>query len=332
MTALRPHVAVVILNYNGWQDTLDCVASLLASTVSCKISIVVADNGSKPDALNSLSQGLGEHQKAGVAYQMLSRHEVQATPAASSEDAVELVLIRNDANLGFAGGCNPGIQWAMHAGADYVWLLNNDTEVEPQALEALINRCRAHPHIGICGSKLVYFDDRRTLQARGGAVYEPNKANGRHLGVGESVDAPENVEDIEARMDYVIGASMMVTRSFIEKVGLMTEDYLLYFEELDWATRGKQLGLKLGYAADSVVFHKEGATIGSSHRKYSSPLSQRFLCRNRLLFTRRFFPQFLNRVRLQFLLEICVWLARGVPGHAWIVLGALLGLRVSLPK
>jgi GT2 family glycosyltransferase len=327
------HVAVVILNYKGWQDTLACVQSLLDSRMPDKVSVVVLDNASPNGSMQHLVAGLQPHQTRGIALLQLNQAQAergeQAMPPAGQ---TQLVLVQNNKNWGFAGGCNPGMRWAMAAGADYVWLLNNDTEVGSGAMAALLNRFEARPEVGICGSKLIYFDSRDTLQGRGGATYEPHKANGKHLGVGDAVNSPEDVPAIEARMDYVIGASMMVSRTFIERVGLMTDDYLLYYEELDWATRGKRLGFALGYAADSHVFHKEGATIGSSHRQYNSPFSQRFLCRNRLLFTQRFYPEHLNRVRLQLLLEFAVWMVRGVPGHAFIILGALFGRPVKLPN
>ncbi len=327
------HVAVVVLNYKGWQDTLACVQSLLDGGMPCQVSIVVLDNASPNGSLAHLVAGMQLHATQGVPLRQLSQSEAeQGAHATPPSGQAQLVLIQNTGNWGFAGGCNPGIRWAMAAGADYVWLLNNDTEVGTGALGALLKRFAARPDMGMCGSKLIYFDARDTLQGRGGAIYEPHKANSRHLGIGDAINDPEDVATIESQMDYVIGASMMVSRAFVERVGVMTDDYILYYEELDWATRGKNQGFALGYAADSHVFHKEGATIGSSHRQYNSPLSQRFLCRNRLLFTKRFYPALLNRVRRQLLLEFAVWMVRGVPGHAFIILGALVGRTVKLPN
>lgn len=332
MPPLRPHVAIVILNFNGWEDTIACVTSVLQAERPCMLSIVVGDNASKDGSMERLAAHFEKQSAQEVPWVRLTKAQAeQGHSACLPEGSAQLVLIDNGGNLGFAGGCNPGIRWAMAAQASHVWLLNNDTTIDPQALRALLDRFHAKPAMGLCGSKLVYQDPPDMIQARGGAVFDPVRAIGRHLGVGERLSDPEDVASIEAQMQYVVGASMMASRAFIDKVGPMTEDYLLYYEELDWAMRGKHLGFELGYAAGSLVFHKEGGSIGSSHRHHASPLSLRFLTRNRLLFTRRFFPQHLLTVRLRMVLEVLVWLARRMPGHAWITLGALLGRPVKLP-
>ena len=105
--------------------------------------------------------------------------------------------------------------------------------------------------------------------------------------------SPCRVEDLDsrpARMDYINGASTLASRSFLEKIGLMEESYFLYFEEMDWAMRARGK-FALGYARDSVIYHKEGATIGTNlDRRKRSLLSDQYLSRNRVLFTRRFVP------------------------------------------
>jgi GT2 family glycosyltransferase len=152
--------------------------------------------------------------------------------------------------------------------------------------------------------------------------------------VGEPIEQPDDVAGIEARMNYVVGASMMARRTFIDRVGLMTEDYFLYYEELDWAERGRALGFGLGYAANSVVYHKEGATIGTSHRRKSSALAMRYLNRNRLLFTHRFYPQHMQAVRRQMWYEVLVYTKHRDWGAVKGLLGALLrtpAARVGAP-
>ncbi len=308
--SVPPLVAVVVLNFNGWQDTLACVKSLFDEGSAWRRLIVVCDNASADGSFEHLHDGflgLTERLRC-IDQQARPGQEDAATQSPVGDD---IVLIQNGANLGFAAGCNVGVRWALGAGAQFIWLLNNDTEVAPNALGAMVERMRGDAALALCGSLLIYHDDRTMIQARGGAVYDPATAVGRHLGVHEPAhQAGERREDIEARMDYVVGASMMASRRFIEQVGLMTEDYFLYFEELDWAMRAKAAGFKLAYAPDSVVFHKEGATIGSSHRQRGSMLSLRFLNRNRLLFTRRFFPHHLWSVRRRMVFEILVFLKR----------------------
>ena len=320
-------VSVIVLNWNGWQDTAACVHSLLAHGDPA-LQVVVCDNDSQDGSFQKLTQILGQGRQAVPGgFLALTRAEAEA----SIKRDARLVLIQNGGNLGFAGGCNVGLRYAMNQHASHFWLLNNDTEIAPGADVALIRRMQADPAVGLCGSRLIYHADRQMVQARGGATYDPRSGVGIHIGVHESVNAPEDLGGIEAAIDYVVGASMMVTRRFLDTVGLMTEDYFLYFEELDWATRGKRLGFKLAYAPQSVVFHKEGATIGSSHSGGASALSMKFLLRNRLLFTRRYFPQFLGSVRRRLLFESLVYAKRRQYRNVLLVIEALMGRRIAMP-
>ena len=112
-------------------------------------------------------------------------------------------------------------------------------------------------------------------------------------------------------MDYAVGASMLVTREFLSTVGLMSEEYFLYYEELDWALRAKH-GFVIGYARESLVYHKAGASIGSSNTtSRRSLMSDYYLMRNRLVITRKFFPQYLLSVRLFMLVEVLIRVLNG---------------------
>jgi GT2 family glycosyltransferase len=325
-----PLVAVVVLNFNGWRDTLACVRSLLDEGSCVRRLVIVCDNGSSDGSFEQLRRGMAPWD---AQMRCLTRDEAdRGLGALDDAGPFRLVLIQNGANLGFAGGCNVGLRWGMAAGADYLWLLNNDTELQADALGALVRHMQATPAMGLCGSKLIYHDDRSLIQARGGAIYNRDWAAGLHIGVFDPVTKAEDPAHIEAQMDYVVGASMMATRRLIEQIGLMTEDYFLYFEEMDWAMKAKSAGFTLGYASQSVVFHKEGATIGSSHRRRGSSLSMRFMTRNRLLFTRRFFPQHMWAVRKRLMLEILVFLKARDWGAAWCVAESLLGLPVHAPR
>lgn len=311
-----PRVAVVVLNWNGWQDTLACVRSVLAQADS-STRVLVCDNGSTDGSFERLQEGLaGEGRVCMTAQDAVGVTQPWPEP---------VWLVQNGANLGFAGGCNVGLMLAVRCGFDFIWLLNNDTEVEPGAQQAMVARMQQDASIGLCGSRLVYFDEPQMVQARGGAVYNAHWGVSRHMGVHSAATDPEDAQKIEAQMDYVVGASMMVSRSFVDAVGPMTEDYFLYFEELDWAERGRAKGFRLGYAPGSVVRHKEGATIGSSHTGTGSMLSMRYLTRNRLRFTARFYPQWLNSVRRRMAYEAMVYVKRREWGAARVVLQSLLG-------
>jgi hypothetical protein len=218
------------------------------------------------------------------------------------------VLVRTALNLGFAGGNNIGIAFALFQGnADYIWILNNDTIVEPETLSAMIERMKAVPDAGICGSTLLYHDNPQRIQSLGGARYLKWAGIGVQLGANGRWPAIVQAESVEREMSYVAGASMLVSRPFLKTVGLMEESYFLYFEEIDWAQRAAGR-FKLVYAPGSVVYHKEGGAIGSSGSgKHRSPKSFFWLTRSRLLFTAKYHPEALPSVALYSLANCMQW-------------------------
>jgi GT2 family glycosyltransferase len=217
-------------------------------------------------------------------------------------------LIRTTANLGFAGGNNIGIRYALSAGdADYVWLLNPDTVVRPEALCAMVARMKAVPGAGICGSTLLDYGDPLRIQSLGGARYLKWAGVGVPLGARQKWPMDVAAESIEKELSYVAGASMLVSKEFLEAVGLMEEGYFLYFEEIDWAQRAAGR-FKLAYAPDAIVYHKEGGAIGSSRSgRHRSPQSFFWLTRSRLRFTARYHPEAVPSVAAYSLMNCLQW-------------------------
>lgn len=208
-----------------------------------------------------------------------------------NEREARLLLMQTGANLGFAGGNNVGLRYALaQDDCDFAWILNNDTVVQPDALSCLLQRMAERPDAGICGSTLLYYDDPSKVQAWGGSVYNKWVARGGHLGKLADAGRLPAPDEVEERMAYVVGASMLVRRSFLEQVGLMSEQYFLTFEEIDWATRARGR-FELAYAPSSIVYHREGSATGA-HRAASnrSALTEFYASRNRILFTRTFHP------------------------------------------
>ena len=289
---------VVLLNWNGWRDTIECLESLFELS-GTGFSIVVCDNESSDGSLAKLSSWADAALSADAVVCLTKQQVLDGARMAPSH---KLALVANGGNLGFAGGNNVGVQLAMNdPDCKYVWLLNNDTTVAPDALSTLVARAEADPTIGLCGSTLVYFHNQQMVQAFGGAIYNRFTGRSRHIGAFASLDAiPVDPVSTEQGMSYVVGASMLVSRAYIEQVGMMQEDYFLYYEEIDWCTRGNGR-FRLGYAPYSRVFHKEGASIGTTAAG-GSALSVYYLFRNRVRFTARFYPGLLALV-----MGACVW-------------------------
>lgn len=340
----RPGVAIVLLNFNGWRDTLACIESLFASSTGFR-QIVVADNASRDGSLDALAAGMEDiasrhaarwadwHAGAPLTMARCSRHEVEAGHGRD----VGLVLLDNGANLGFAGGNNPALRLALRTpGTAWFWLLNNDTEVRPDTLGALLAACAQRPDVDLWGATVLYHQHPEQVQALGGGAMRRLTAETWHLHAFEptALDRfrqPACVAEVERHMDYVLGASMFASRAWLERVGLLDDRYFLYCEELDWARRGRQQGLRLGYAPDAVVLHKEGASIGTDPSG-GSVLSVFHLLRSRLIFTRLHLGPLLLTVLARALWESLKFLLKRRPAAAGAALrGTLAGLRADLP-
>ncbi|HEX8363203.1 MAG TPA: glycosyltransferase family 2 protein [Longimicrobium sp.] len=320
-------VCVVVVNWNGWADTLECLESLLRCEPG-GFTVVVCDNGSGDGSAQRIRDWAEGRLEVAVhpgsplrplsfpplpkpvPYVEYGRAEAErgggpADPA--------LVLVSTEENLGFAGGNNVGIRYALaRGGFDYLWLLNNDTVVRPDALRKLVEEAERNPEAGIIGSTLLYYDRPDTVQTLGGGTYNWWLGLPRHIGADSAADgAPRGPRP---EMSYVVGASMLVRASFVREVGLLSEEYFLYFEELDWAARARGR-YTLGYAPDSVVYHREGSSTGGKASGVKSRVADYHFYRNRVRFTRKFAPALLPAVHLSLLFPIARRAGRGQWDH-----------------
>lgn len=279
----QPGVYVVVLNWNGWRETLACLESLLASDYP-NLRIVVCDNGSTDGSeahIRAWADAHLHHSSAGGNYHVLDRATAERAPG---EQQTPLVLIQNGENLGFAGGNNVGICHALaQPDCDYVWLLNNDTRVKPDTLSQMVARMAGEPAAGVCGATLVDAEPPHRIQALAGARYNRWLGTIAPIGAGGTRRDMPTRQAVEAQLDYVIGASMLVSRAWLDTVGLLSEDYFLYFEEIDWISRGAGRFRQV-YAPEAVVYHQHAATIGGPA---GSTRMDGLALRNRLRFTAR---------------------------------------------
>ena len=295
-------IYIIVLNWKGAADTIACLNSLFFLK-DVKFHIVVCDNASPDNSYSDIRDWLINQKQQSSGY-MESCSLIELTNDDSlhyliHEEDKSIYLIQTGANLGYAGGNNVGIRFAMNQpDMSYVWVLNNDTEVEPDSLYYMVERCESDPKIGICGSKLVYHHDRSKLQGLGGII-NPWLCTTKHYAAFEKSDVVFKDDEVEKNIDYIIGASMLLSRSLLERVGLLCEDYFLYYEEVDLAQRAKPY-FKIGVASDSVVYHKEGASTGGN----KSFISDSCYLKNRLLIAKRFFPKSYWVVRVSYIITL----------------------------
>lgn len=272
---------IIVLNWNGWKDTIECLESLCLLE-HLNFAVVVVDNASTDSSREKLLEW-GARSNHALSFAGLvnekgiEKHQHQL-------NCLEWIYVQSERNGGFAAGNNLGIRFALQADCQYVWLLNNDTVVDKNALTALEKRMEYDQKIGMCGSILRYYDERSTVQAVGGVSF--NFMLGRGTPIGQGLQADDLVIDEMAKAPptFVTGASLFVSTTFLRDVGLLEESYFLYYEEIDWAVRASPKWIT-ATAADSIVYHKEGASIGSqSLGRRPSSSAQYYLNRNLIRF------------------------------------------------
>lgn len=292
----RHRVWVVAVNWNGYGDTIECLESLLKYGGQLLVGVVVCDNQSSDGSVTRISEWLGskgihprEYTFDGAAFTRLGSH----TGEIGDECGKQIVIINTGGNLGFAGGNNIGIRYIRGLGEyEYIFLLNNDAAIGQDCIDAAVCRFTENPELGMVGCTILNKEPPEAVQAFGGASFQPWLARGSVIGAGAPIDRSLTRSLVERKLDYIHGAALMISRECLETVGPMEEGYFLYYEEIDWAIRARRAGYSLGYAQSAMVFHKGGATIGSSSDDSKrSLLSEYYLVRSAVRFTKKFYPR-----------------------------------------
>ncbi len=259
-------VTIIILNWNRAKDTLECLESLKKMSLGdCRLSVLVVDNASIDYSVEKLRT-----------YQKANRFE----------------LLINKSNLGFAGGNNVGIRYALERGADYVMVLNNDTRVDPLLVTRIIEVAEKYPDFGAASPKIYFekgyeFHKKRYKKVDLGKViwYAGGKIDWNNVyGVARGVDEVdkgqfERVEDT----DFATGTCMLLSRKALREVGMFNERYFMYYEDTELSVRMKKNGYKVLYVPKASVWHKVAQSSG-----IGSELNDYFITRNRLLFAFRY--------------------------------------------
>jgi GT2 family glycosyltransferase len=223
-----PLVHIVILTWNGRNDTLECLRSLVP-VWSDRIRGILVDNGS-----------------------------TDGTAEAVKHEFPDLILLENRENLGFTEGSNVGIRYALDHGADYVLLLNNDTVVDKGFLRELLQVAARSDRIGFVSPK-IYFSDPPDMLWFAGARFYSWCGYGRMVGYREK-DCGQYDEVRE--IDRPCGCAVLVSRRLCEEVGLMDPGIFLYSDEVEWTLRARKKGFEAYYAPKARVWHKVSATVG----------------------------------------------------------------------
>lgn len=232
-------------------------------------------------------------------------YEILVCDMASASDPTERIVkgnyphtrvLKSKKNLGFAGGNNWGMRQAK---GDFLFIVNNDTEVTPDLLQRLIDPFFKDSEIGVTCPKIKYYANPNIIQYAG---FNPmNLYTGRTTSIGlKEVDHGQY--NISRRTSAAHGCAMMVKREILERVGMFAEKFFLYYEEWDWSARITKANYKIWYTADAEIYHKESVTVGKTN-----PIKVYYHTRNRILYMRR------NSNMFQFIVFSCVFMFFVVP-------------------
>lgn len=297
LTIPAADVAILIVGFRNADDIVQCLGALAAADPDPSFSVHIAENGG-PDAFARLIETLS---RDGGPCELVDFDAETPTPAdavrcvglrlirPAGAPAVRIFAAEMPANLGYGGGLNAWLEPLQRTpGWRGVWILNPDTSPRPDALRALSDYAATHGK-GLVGSRVVFMSEPDRIQTRGlrWRKLRALPAAIDRLAVATEVTDPER---IEALMDSPSGASLYATRQIIERIGLMRDDYFLYYEDLEWGLRARALDA-IGYADGSVVAHVGGTTIGGAAKGRSrSRLAVYLDKRNRILFVRDRYP------------------------------------------
>lgn len=295
---IHSKVSTIILNWNGLEDTIECLESLKKITYP-NYEVIVVDNDSRGNDAQVLKEKFGDY----------------------------IDLIKNDKNYGFAEGANIGIRYALNNSApDYILLLNNDTVVDPEFLTEMINAAECDPAIGIAGAKIYYYDDPERLQFVWGKI---------NLWTGQPFQKPkiiaERIQNIEfdkgqydrienIQTGWVAGCCFLIKRQTLQKIGLLDKGYSLYWEEPDYCLRAQKAGYRIIYVPQAKVWHKGGRAT-----KKASRTTRYHSVRSRFHFMKKHASTWQYRCFLIYFFGFYLWLATGY----YLILHRNLNLLIS---
>lgn len=274
-----PLVSVVVLNWNGWPDTVECLASLASATYPT-FDVIVVDNASRDDSLEQITSWLEERGLPWSLAELNGRNAPLVSKHVTARRATglqEVLIIASSANLGFCAGNNVAMETAFRRGSEHVVLLNNDTVCDGEFLEPLVEVAE-QPDVGLVGGVILYADDPDTIWWAGGRflpLLETRRDYDRR-------PLAEFHRRMPFETDWVSGCAMLVPRRVFERVGGYDEDFFIWSEEWDISLRVRRHGYRLMVAPRSRIYHKVARSLGDL-----SPLSYYYATRNRLLLKRK---------------------------------------------
>ncbi|MBR76464.1 MAG: glycosyl transferase family 2 [Flavobacteriales bacterium] len=305
---MQEKVYVTIVTYNSFSETIECLESVFAQDYS-NFQIILIDNASDDNSVSEIIKWCnGKSNPINTKFPslVLSSHDKKKDYIFLQEEELlfkkhnnKLIFVQSKKNNGFAAGNNVGIKYILQNDPkSFCWMLNNDTVVKRNSLLKLVQFQKKNS-LGLTGSVLYHYEKKDIVQAVGGKV---NKFFGTTSHI---------TNKYVNKIDYVIGASCLISPKVLNSVGLLNEDYFLYYEDVDYSYKIKNQGYKIGFSVESIVYHKIGVSTGANkiakHRKDDIDL---LMLKNRIKFYNRYIKGFFG-LYIGFMIVIILRFFRG---------------------
>ena len=281
-------IYIILVNYNGYKDTIECLESLKKLDYK-NYQIIITDNNSSDQSIENICQWAYEKK---VDFILYSKQEAEEGGISDKEKLISnpLILIDAQENDGFAAGNNIALKYALKKDDfEYIWLLNNDTIVDKNALKELVKGIEKYENVGAVGSKILYYDRPELLQNVGSKIVENSffrlckpilDLNKENIDTGQY--------DYDFDVNDIMGASLLVKKEVIASVGLMPEEYFLYGEETDWNFNIQKHGYKLMTIYRSKIFHKKSRATGGDQ----SSITLYYRTRNQFILNKKYMQHY----------------------------------------
>lgn len=315
---MKKKIYIVLVNFHGFQDTIECLESLHHLQYT-DFQIILIDNSDDNKDINNLKAWAeGEYDEIETNFPQYVIPKIDKPVShvfLKEEDFKEqkfdqkLLIVKAQENRGFAAANNIALRYINQFDLkdSLVWLLNNDTVVALETLQQIIDELKAIPKkemdLTLFGTPLFEYEKPSRIQAIAGK-YHKSLGITSHIGKGLSYD--KNLDTNSYNIDYPIGASLVLSAGFLENVGLMNEEYFLFFEELDWVQRAKTIEGDTKVLPVFGVYHKQGKATLSGRKNSKSEFIDLLSLRNRIIFSKKFYKNHVWKVKL-FILTITIF-------------------------
>lgn len=315
-------VYIILVNYKKYKDTIECLESIYNNGYS-NFDVLLVDNSPEDDSHENIEKWL--HNEYGnvessfpdlvyplnnkqISYLKISEDEI----ANSKERFDSQFILVRAVNRGFAAANNIALKYLINNGEEnsFIWILNNDTVIDKECLTHLTDFYSDKKDFNVLvGGKLMHYYNGQHIQAIA-ADYNKFLAATHHIGDGE-LDHGQYDSYKMKTTNYIVGASMFLPMSYLKKVGLLNEEYFLFYEELDWKRRSEKLNLGFDIEHKAIIYHKESESIKGSGAASNMDVADYYSIISRLRFTRKWYPYYLPIVSLGVIYALVKRLLKG---------------------